>query len=170
MIPFYPRISRIIFKICFSRSCWPSWATKQVYFGNFTHPQTHFDTVLQNRRASVRLHHWKRELLNLCESLMNCAKASLPYNRTPTSLSWLRDGTDLSIFMWTFMRISWISLKNWCHGRKCNNVSATMLQEHNMFKVCSKLCWNLCKYNWLNSNLNLVSNFVPTWSWRFDFH
>ena len=37
MIPFYQRISRIIFKICFSRKCSPSWTTKQTYFGNFTH-------------------------------------------------------------------------------------------------------------------------------------
>ena len=36
------RISIIVFKICFSGSCSPSWATKQTYFGNFTRPQTYF--------------------------------------------------------------------------------------------------------------------------------
>ena len=36
------RISITIFKICFSGSCSPSWATKQTYFGNFTRPQTYF--------------------------------------------------------------------------------------------------------------------------------
>ena len=42
LIPFYQRISKIIFKICFSRSCLPSRATKQTYFGNFTRLLTHF--------------------------------------------------------------------------------------------------------------------------------
>ena len=42
MIPFYQRISRIIFENCFSRSCSPSWATKQTYFAYFTCPQTHW--------------------------------------------------------------------------------------------------------------------------------
>ena len=56
MIPFYQRISTIIFRICFSRSCSPSWATKQTYFRNFTQPQTHFGT--QNHQVGVKLHHW----------------------------------------------------------------------------------------------------------------
>ena len=38
----YQRISGIIFKIWFSRSCSPSYRTKQTCFGNFTCPQTHF--------------------------------------------------------------------------------------------------------------------------------
>ena len=42
MISFYQSLSRIFFKICFSRSCSPSQATKQTYFGHFTLPQTHF--------------------------------------------------------------------------------------------------------------------------------
>ena len=42
-IPFYQRISIIIFKIGFSWSCSPSRATKQTYFGNFIRPQTYFD-------------------------------------------------------------------------------------------------------------------------------
>ena len=29
---------------------------------------------------------------------------------------------------------------------------------------CSKLCQNLCWLKWLNSNLNLISNFIPTQS------
>ena len=36
------RISITIFKICFLGSCSSSWATKQIYFGNFTRPQTYF--------------------------------------------------------------------------------------------------------------------------------
>ena len=31
-----------MFKISFSKSCPPNWATKQTYFGSFTNPQTHF--------------------------------------------------------------------------------------------------------------------------------
>ena len=54
LIPFYQRISKIIFKICFWRSCSPCLATKQTYFGNFTHLQTHI--VAHNHQASARLH------------------------------------------------------------------------------------------------------------------
>ena len=42
LMSFYQRISRVIFKICISKSYLPSWATKHTYFGNFTCPQTHF--------------------------------------------------------------------------------------------------------------------------------
>ena len=42
LITFYQRISRVIFKICFSRSWLPSQATKQTNFGNFACPQMHF--------------------------------------------------------------------------------------------------------------------------------
>ena len=41
-MPFYQRISEANLKICFSRSCSPSWVTKQTYFGNFTCLQLHF--------------------------------------------------------------------------------------------------------------------------------
>ena len=37
-----------------------------------------------------------------------------------------------------------------------------MLQERNGFKLSSKLSQNLCPHKWLNSNLNLVSDFIPT--------
>ena len=57
MTPYYQVISRVIFKICFSRSCSPSQATKQTYFWNFTHPQAHFDHP--KSRASVTLHQWE---------------------------------------------------------------------------------------------------------------
>ena len=57
LIPFYQRMTKIIFKICFSRSCSPSQATKQIYFWNFTHPQTHFGHP--KSRASVTLHQWE---------------------------------------------------------------------------------------------------------------
>ena len=41
--PFYQRISRLIFKICFSKSCFlPSGVIKWTCFGNFTHPQIQF--------------------------------------------------------------------------------------------------------------------------------
>ena len=92
------------------------------------------------------------------------SKASLLYN-TMISLSYLSDGRDLSMFMKSFMRISRISLKTWHRGKKCNVVSVSMLQEHNGFTVSSKLCRNLCPHKWLNPNLNLVSNFIPSWSW-----
>ena len=52
---FYQRISRIIFKICFSRSCSPSWATKQTYFGNFILLQKHLLKTMG--WVFVRLHH-----------------------------------------------------------------------------------------------------------------
>ena len=51
MIPFYQRISKIIFKISFSRSCWPSRATKQ------THNTCRHTLFAQNCRTSVRLDH-----------------------------------------------------------------------------------------------------------------
>ena len=93
------------------------------------------------------------------------SKALLPHNRSMFSLYWLSDGKCLSINIKSFMRISWISLKNWHRRKKCHVVSVSMLQEHNGFKVSSKLCWSLCSRKWLNHNLNLVSNFIPTWSW-----
>ena len=92
------------------------------------------------------------------------SKTSLPYNRILISLSWLSDGKDLSMFK-SFIRISWISLKNWHRRKKCKIVSVSMLQEHNWFKVSSKLCRNLCSRKPLSPNHNLVSNFIPTWSW-----
>ena len=93
------------------------------------------------------------------------SEASLPYNRILISLSWLSDGRDLSMFIKSFIRISRIPLKNWHHRKKCNVFSASMLPEHNGFKVSSKLCQNFCSRKWLSPNLNLVSNFIPTWSW-----
>ena len=114
---------------------------------------------------------------NLCESLMNClvqirilrffllSKASQSFSRIMISLSWLSNGRDLSMLIKSFIRIPRISLKNWHRRKKCNVVSASMLQEHNGFKVSSKLCRNLCSRKWLSPNLNLVSNFIPTWPW-----
>ena len=93
------------------------------------------------------------------------SKASLPYNRILTSLSWLSDGRDLSMLIKSFIRICRISLKIWHRRKKCNVVSSSMLQQHNGFKVPSKLCRNLCSRKWLSPNFNLVSNFIPTWSW-----
>ena len=93
------------------------------------------------------------------------SKASLPYNRTLISLSWFSDRRDLLMFIKSFMRISRISLKNWYLRKKCNVVWASMLQEHNAFKVSSKLCQNLCWRKWLNPDLNLISNFILTRSW-----
>ena len=93
------------------------------------------------------------------------SKASLPCNRTLISLSWLSDGRDLSRFIKSFIKISWTSLKNWHCRKKCNVVLASTLQGHNRFKVSSKFCRNLFSRKWLGPNLNLVSNFIPTWSW-----
>ena len=56
LVPFYQRISRIIFKICFTRRCLPNRVIKRTYFGNFTLSHTHF--VDQNRWANVGLDHW----------------------------------------------------------------------------------------------------------------
>ena len=56
MIPFYQRISRTNFKICFSRSCSPSWVTKQTYFLEILLACRH-TLVAQNSRANVKLHH-----------------------------------------------------------------------------------------------------------------
>ena len=96
------------------------------------------------------------------------SKASLPYNRTLISLSWFSDRRDLLMFIKSFMRISRISLKNWYLRKKCIVVWASMLQEHNTFKVSSKLCQNLCWCKWLNPNLNLISNFILTRSWMLN--
>ena len=51
MIPCYKRISKVIFKISFSKSCSPSRATKRKH-----HAYRH-TLVAQNCRASVRLDH-----------------------------------------------------------------------------------------------------------------
>ena len=32
LIPFYQRIFRVIFKVCFSKSYLPSWATKHIFW------------------------------------------------------------------------------------------------------------------------------------------
>ena len=96
------------------------------------------------------------------------SKASLPYNRILIILSWLSDGRDLSMFIKSFARISQISLKNWHCRKKCNVVSASMLQGHNRIKVFSKLCRSLCSCKWLNPSLNLESNFIPIWSWMLN--
>ena len=50
-------ISKIIFKICISGSCSPSWATKQTYL-EILLARRH-TLVAQNRRGSVRLLHWQ---------------------------------------------------------------------------------------------------------------
>ena len=93
------------------------------------------------------------------------SKASFPWSRTLISLSWLSDGKDLSMFIQSFMGISRISLKNWHRRKRCNIVSASLLQEHKALKVSSKLCRNLCSRKWLNPNLNLVSNSILIWPW-----
>ena len=95
------------------------------------------------------------------------SKALLPYDRILVSLSWLSDGRDLSIIIKSFIRISRILLKNWHYRKKCNVVLTSMLQGCNGFKVYSKLCRNLCSCNWLSPNVNLLSNFIPTWSWNY---
>ena len=56
MIPFYQRISRTNFKICFPRSCSPSCVTKQTYFLETLLACRH-TLVAQNGGASVMLHH-----------------------------------------------------------------------------------------------------------------
>ena len=60
-------LSRIIFKICFSRSCSTSRATKQTYF-DILLPHRHI-LVTQNRRASVRLHH-RSTSMNLAVAIL----------------------------------------------------------------------------------------------------
>ena len=67
------------------------------------------------------------------------SNASFPYNRTLISLCWLSDGRDLPMFIKSFMRISWISLKKWHCRKKCSVVLASMLQEQNGFKVSLEL-------------------------------
>ena len=93
------------------------------------------------------------------------SKTSLRYNRILTSLSWLNDGRYLSMLIESFIRIFRMSLKNWHRRKKGNVVSASMLQEHNGFKLSSKLCRNLCSRKRLSPNLNLVTISIPTCSW-----
>ena len=102
------------------------------------------------------------------------SKASLPCNRILISLSWLSDRRDLSMFIKLFIMIYQISLKNWHRWKKCNVVSASMLQQRSGFKVPSKSCRNLCSRNWLSPNLNHKwmnewmnewMNLILTWSW-----
>ena len=56
LIPFYQRISIIIFKICFSRNCSPSRATKMAYFANFAHPQTRFGCPKLSSESYKEIH------------------------------------------------------------------------------------------------------------------
>ena len=105
---------------------------------------------------------------NLCGSLMNCAvqirilrfvllsKASFPYNRTLISLYWLSDGEGgggrvcqcLLSNSWGFHGYYW---KNWHYRKRRTVVSASMLQEHNGFKVSSKLDLDVNKIIWISS-------------------
>ena len=55
------------------------------------------------------------------------------------------------MFIESSMRISWILLKNWHCRKKCNVVSVSMLQEHNGFKVSSKLGLDVIKTIWVDS-------------------
>ena len=54
LIPFYQRISRIFLKICFSRSCLPSRATKHILEILLAYRHILFSP---NYRVSARLHH-----------------------------------------------------------------------------------------------------------------
>ena len=54
LIPFNQRTCRIIFKMCFSRSCMPSQVTRHILEVLLTHRHT---LVTQNCQASVTLHH-----------------------------------------------------------------------------------------------------------------
>ena len=54
LIPFNQRTCRIIFKMCFSRSCIPSQVTRHILEVLLTHRHT---LVTQNCQASVTLHH-----------------------------------------------------------------------------------------------------------------
>ena len=74
MIPFYQRIPRRIFKICFSKSCLPSWATRHILEVLLTRRHT---LVAQNHWASVRLHHWLRSNMHLH---MHLGKLRSPVN------------------------------------------------------------------------------------------
>ena len=56
LIPFYQRISRIFFKICFWRSSSPVWGPSR-HILEILLARRH-TLVAQNRRVSVRLHHW----------------------------------------------------------------------------------------------------------------
>ena len=59
-ITFYQRIARIIFKICFSRSCSPSRATKHILE---ILPARRHTLVAQNHQVSIKLHHCMTILL-----------------------------------------------------------------------------------------------------------
>ena len=56
LIPFYQRISWIIFKICFSRSCSPSRVTRHILEILLACRHT---LIAQNRGMSVSLHYWR---------------------------------------------------------------------------------------------------------------
>ena len=59
LIPYYQSLSRVISKICFSRSCSPSQVAKQTFFRILL--TCRHTLVTQNCRVSVRLHHCKKE-------------------------------------------------------------------------------------------------------------
>ena len=52
---FYQSLSRIIFKICFSRSCSPSWATKQTFWKLYSPADTFW--LPKTVWPVLRLHH-----------------------------------------------------------------------------------------------------------------
>ena len=62
LIPFYQRLSWIIFKICFSRSCSPSRVTRHILEILLACRHT---LVAQNCGMSVSLHHWRNWCLLL---------------------------------------------------------------------------------------------------------
>ena len=64
----------------------------------------------------------------------------------------------LSMLIKSFMRISWISLKNWHYRKKCTGFSSSVLQEHNWFKESSKLGLDVNKTIWLNSIYHKLYN------------
>ena len=55
------------------------------------------------------------------------------------------------------MRIPWISLKNRHYRKKCTVVSASTLQEHNGFKVPSKLGLDVNKTIWVDSTYHTAN-------------
>ena len=46
LIPFYQRIFRVIFKVCFSKSYLPSWATKRIMWHETKRSITHAEELV----------------------------------------------------------------------------------------------------------------------------
>ena len=125
-IPFYQSLSRINFKIVFSRSCSPSWILNRHILEILTCRET---LVVQNHQASVRLHwcvtvYLQASIQAFCLQLF-FAKDLVSFTYLNVSMRCFHGGHQSKIFWSLGLKIS----------RK--SISDTFwLQKHSLHIVC----------------------------------